>query len=156
MSQKITLLYTKDKIHPNNIPQDQIYFEEKGYSIFPLNIDEIDMEAITNTFKKFETMAELNDNVYAFSPNAQLIINLVRRLKVKTFLLDHYSDWADIPVDFFILIVKDNKIYTESDHDSIEDILGYFQWSDDRKDIVDIGKYKSYDICEYLFHNKKE
>lgn len=154
MSQKISLLYTKDKINLEDLPLNQIYFKEKGYTIFPLDIDESEMETITITFKKYAALQDLIKNMDSFSSNAQLILKLISQLQIKTFLLEHYSDWADIPIDYFILIVKEEKIYQESDCDSIEDIMGYFIWTDTREDIIDIEKYKSYSSCQYLFKNK--
>lgn len=155
MGQEITLLFTKDNIKKGNIPKDQIFFRDKGYFIFPLDIDDMEMEVITKTFKKFQTFEEIKECSFAFSDNANKIIHLLSRLKIETFLLEHYSEWADIPYAFHILIVKENKVYTPNDSDSIEDILGYFKFTEDRSDVVDIDKYRNYGACEKLFKQNK-
>lgn len=156
MSQKITLLYTKDTVLQESIPEGQIFFEEKGYMIFPLDIDEIEMEKITIAFKRYHSIQDLNQHRESFSNNAKLIIDLVNKLQLKTFLLEHYSDWADIPTDYYIMIVKDEKIYPDTDCDAVQDILDYFQWTENRENIVDIEKYKYYSTCENLFKNKNQ
>jgi hypothetical protein len=154
MSQEITLLITKDDVHPKNIPSDQIFFHENGYNIFPLNINGNEFELIANTLKKFKTFKEIMDNYFVFSTNVNIIIFLVKSIKSKSFLLEHYAEHGDVPYNWNILMVKNGELYTHNDYDSIEDVLGYFKFNG-KNDDINIDNYKSYEICEYKFKNNK-
>lgn len=156
MSQEITLIYTKEKIKKSNIPDDQLFFEEKGYTIFPIDIDEYEMEQITIALKKFDSFTELQENSLAFSKNVNLIIDLIRNLNVKTFLLEHFSDFGNVTIGLYFVIVKNDKIFPATNYDSIEEILGYFKSTEDRADIIDIEKYKYYSTCKNLFENGRK
>lgn len=150
MGQEISLLITKKEIHPNSIPEDQIYFKENGYHIFPLDIDGHEFELITHTLKKFEYFKEVTENRLVFSENVNHIIDLVMAIRAKTFLLERYADWGDMPYEWFILLVKEGKIFQQNDYDSIEDVLGYFKEGED----IGINKYRNYEACVRLFKNK--
>jgi hypothetical protein len=151
MGQCITLIYTKQVIDKSDIPAGQIYFEEKGYSIFPLDIDAYEMNNIASSFREYPSFNALKENQSSFSDNAKSIIKLIEQLKIDTLLLQHYSEWGDYPTDVYSVIVKDGKIYPNRDHDSIEDILEYFVTIEDSPNL---DRYRSYEICEYLFNSQ--
>lgn len=154
MSQAITLLITKDNVHKNNIPNEQLFFHENGYNIFPLNIDGYEFEIIANSLKKFKTFKEISDNYLVFSNSVNNIISLVKDIKAKSFLLEHYAEYGDVTHDWNILMVRNGEIFKQNDYDSIEDVLDYFKFNV-KNDCINIDNYKSYESCENKFKQNK-
>lgn len=132
MGESRTLLITKKNIHLNNIQEDQTYYKDNDYFIFPFEISFYETNLINENFRVFNSINEIIEKRNAFSKNVNSIIEIIKYCKVRTFLLV-YDDG-----DLCTLIVKDNKIYQETDWDSIEDILGYF---DGVNNPIDFNKY---------------
>ncbi|MNY15797.1 hypothetical protein D3C86_1490260 [compost metagenome] len=82
------------------------------------------------------------------------MIELIMRLNLKTFILYHWSEHGDAPIDFFELIIQNGLILKhtkipvdENDDYYSETILGYvidgIQF--------DITPYWNYQACEYRY-----
>jgi hypothetical protein len=156
MSERITLLFTKDKVKTQHIPEGQIYFSDKGYYIFPLDIDAEESKYITNKFKNFDTLDNAIKNLRNSDKNITLIINLVESLNIATFLFEHYSDIGTIPTDYYTLLVKEKMIYNYPSSayiDPVSDILGYFL---SQEDMPNTNRFKYYSTSLYIFNNKKK
>lgn len=144
MGQNITMILTKEFSEP--VPEDIIHFYQKGYLVLPLDFRSAD--ELVDYFVKFDSLEELAAQRKQAYPE---VIELIRRLNLRTFLLFHWSEHGDIPIDFFELIIQNGLIlkHTKTPVDENGDlyserILGYLIYESE----FDITHYWNYADCE--------
>jgi hypothetical protein len=142
MSQNTSMLITKE--FPESIPKDIVHFFDNGYLLLP--IDYFDVTSLVDHFVTFSSLEEL----IAKTEDEYLdVVRLIDRLQLKTFVLFHYSEHGDCPIDFYQLVIKEGEILKhtiknvdENDEYYAETMLGYFTTESDF-DVSNYGDYKS-------------
>ena len=146
MGQFVTLLVTKEI--PEAIPTELIHFFQGDYLVVPLDI--LFAEALVDYFMQFETL----DEVLRDPEDHAEILAVIRLLKVQTFVIKHWSEHGDMPLDVFDFIIRDGKILKETkqltdgnDAYYTETLLGYFTDESD----FDISRYWNYKGCVAMY-----
>jgi hypothetical protein len=142
------------KEFPKSISAHLVHFYTDGYLLLP--IDTMFPEYLVDFFLKFES---LDDFLTGAKREFPAIISLIRQLDLKTFVLLHYSEHGDVPVEVFQLIIRDGiilkhtkRLIDENDDYYVETILGYFTPETE----LDITPYRNYAECEALYRKQKE
>lgn len=131
METKFTYLITKDKIEiPENfdfaIHLDHFVIEEFK------EIKGSDMEAATESLKKFKNLDEIFESKFVQDLNTQKIISIIEKLKVENFFLHHTTENENFgfPIWSSLLIVKNKEVYQSADLYDVQEILHYNYFED--------------------------
>jgi hypothetical protein len=140
MSENTTMLVTRE--FPRSIPKDIVHFFDNDYLLLPIECYSI--TSLVNHFVKFNSLEELTaENDYLE------VVEVIDKLQLRTFVLFHYSEHGDCPIDFYQLVIKDGEILKhtinnvdENDEYYAETILGYFR-EESNFDVSNYGDYEA-------------
>ncbi|MFK7833731.1 MAG: hypothetical protein AB8B52_10675 [Winogradskyella sp.] len=150
MGQNISMIVTKQKT--DNISKDIIHFIDYNYLVLPLDLDGFEVERIIEELVQFDTLENIINAKNKLSSESKKVINLIDNLNINTFVLSHYSEHGDMPIDVFDFIVKESKVIKNKTND-VEDILNYFT---DFTNDIDFEKYWNFKRCLHHFNKEKE
>ncbi len=150
MGQNISMIVTKQKT--DNIPKDIIHFIDYNYLVLPLDYDATDIEEIIEEFIEYDTLEDIINSSQKLSDKSKIVIELINSLNINTFVLSHYSEHGEMPIDVFDFIIKDSKVIKKKSID-VEKTLDYFT---DFNDNIDLEKYWNYKSCVHHFNKEKD
>ena len=115
MGQNITCLIINKKI---DLGKDVVHFEVNGFTFVPFNMSCPHFEGIENFdlasdyIRHLESEADFESYPYNRDDDHWDgdIFKMVRDHKIESFIIEHSSEWADIPVDYCFMQVLDDKI----------------------------------------------
>ena len=146
MGQLISLIVTKEI--PATIPEELVHFIQNDYLIIPLSLMHLDRE-ISELLEHDELSAYLNN-----TNSDSEVISIIQSLGLQTFVLSHYSEHGDTPIDVVDFIVKDGQIMKETvnlidtnGNYYTETMLGYFT----EQSTYDITPYWNYKTCVSIY-----
>lgn len=151
MGQFISLIVTKEI--PEKIPEELVHFIQNEYLIIPLSLLHLNREI--SDLIKYNELSEWLDS----KNHESEVFSIVQSLRLRTFVLSHYSEHGDMPIDVIDFIVKDgqimketiNLIDTNGDYYT-ETMLGYFT----EESTYDITPYWNYKSCVAIYaHHQK-
>lgn len=110
-----SIIIKKEIEIPSNIVHfKSIDFEGNPYIDIPLNM--LDIENIRDDFRNFESIFEVNENKEKLSKETNILLEILNKLQLKSFLLESFTDfnpnyWID---DLLIIVVVDGLIIKET------------------------------------------
>lgn len=147
MGQNSTMILTKEFSGP--IPEEIVHFFQKDYLVLPLDFQSA--THLVDYFVEFDSLEEIRAQRKI---EYREVFELIWRLNLQTFILFHWSEHGDMPIDFFQLIIQNGLILKhtkipvdENDDYYSETILGYLVDGDE----FDTTPYWNYPTCEYRY-----
>lgn len=115
MGQDITCLIINKKI---DLGKDVVHFEVKDFTFVPFNMSCPRFEGIENfdMVSGYISHLESENNFenYPYDRDSDHwevdIFKMVRDHKIESFIIEHSSEWADMPVDYCFMQVLDDRI----------------------------------------------
>ncbi|KMQ61449.1 hypothetical protein ACM46_15645 [Chryseobacterium angstadtii] len=127
MGQDITCLITDKNLELN---RDIVHFKVQGFTFIPFNtscdlgLEEAkDFEFLKDYIRYLESRDSFENYTYN-RDNDHCDIDIFRMIKnyqIENFIIEHHSEWADIPVDYYFMqvtegrIVKNSLVFDESE-----------------------------------------
>jgi len=171
MGQQICAIITeKNILIENNI----VHFVEDNFTVIPINLDDAVSFFIDNigdfisindycTFLK-TTDEYLNDKVENEKEHHTLktLIEIIETYKLNNFIIEYYSEWADIPEDNLCIAVINGeikkqsiyKMWGEESKDNINIEEFYELIGADRRWIANESRYFNYSDAKFVFNKK--
>ena len=134
-------IITQDKVR--DIPVEIVHFYHPPEGLFldiPLNLSGIELEEVREVFGKYDCIADLVQNKVNLSANVNMIIEIVEKLGLRNFLIEHIDDMDWAMYEFIQLVVKDGQI-----------IKGSTQQNTDEEGDLYSSIYLGYDYTDYIY-----
>ncbi|MBB6369760.1 hypothetical protein [Chryseobacterium shigense] len=127
MGQDITCLITKENIE---LDKNIIHFRIKEFIFIPFNIScdlELEEAKAFDLLSDYIQHLESQDSFDHYSYNRDNdhcnldIFKIIRDYQIKSFIIEHSYDWADLPVEYYFMqvldgrIIKNSLVFDESD-----------------------------------------
>lgn len=109
----MTCLVTNDTIETN---ENAGYVKSDGFMFFPF---EDNFRRLIKNARDFESTAIYFDYIryrddFEEDPAIVKLISIIEDHKIKNWILEHYSEFGDIPADHFFMKVSDGNIVYDS------------------------------------------
>jgi hypothetical protein len=147
MAQSISYILTKEK---NNINSEFIHYKENNYTIIFLDVCHFEIEDFIEIAKKYENIDQVIEHILTIEKEDVDLVEIaktINKLNLNSFVLEHYSDWADITVEEFSLAVKDKIILTE-DIDNWKKNKLSIGFDEQEYSEFKIYKYRNFEDCK--------
>ncbi|WP_223608135.1 hypothetical protein [Chryseobacterium sp. OSA05B] len=120
MGQDITCLITDKDIKLNN---NVVHFKVRGFTFIPFNIccdlglgEAKDFEFLSDYILHLESKDNFENYTYD-RDNDHCDLDIFKMIKdhhIENFIIEHHSEWADIPADYYFMHVTDGRIIKNS------------------------------------------
>ena len=171
MGQSITCLITNKAIE---VDKSIVHFRIRNVLFVPFDISTSLSDFIENA-KNFETVSELFDSYNEYTKEDMMmdfyeethstldIIKFVNDYQIEDFILEHSSDFADIPVDSFFMCVKGGNIMKDSlvfdqkefsNNNAIHNVEKYRDYFNIKSNWIASSKFHRYSFAEKEYKNQ--
>lgn len=147
MSQNISYILTKEK---DRINSEFVHFKENNYTIIFLDVLHFEIEAFIEIAKKYENIDQVIEHIFKIEKEDDDLVEIaktINKLNLNSFVLEHYSDWADITVEEFSLTVKDKIILTEDIDNRKKNKLS-IGFDEQEYSEFKVYKYRNFEECK--------
>ncbi len=147
MAQNISYILIKEK---DSINSELVHYKENNYMIIFLDVLHFEIEAFIEISKKYENIDQVIEHILTIEKEDDDLVeiaNTIKKLNLNSFVLEHYSDWADITVEEFSLAVNDKIILTE-DIDNWKKNKLSIGFDEQEYSEFNIYKYRNFEECK--------
>ncbi|QXP78854.1 MULTISPECIES: hypothetical protein [Winogradskyella] len=145
MGQNISFIQTKQKLE---IPKNIIHFKKTSFIIIPMDLDGSTIGEFIEIAKKFSSINKIITHIETeLENNYSLckIVKLITDLELTDFTIEHYSEWAEIPIDYYHAYFENSILVKKSIDDFQNDYLKLSLSDQMEYDSIDLHNY---DICK--------
>lgn len=145
MGQKICAIITEKNILIN---KNIVHFVEDNFIVIPINLnvsffiynigdflsikDYCTFLKSTDEYLKDKVENEYDDEDEEDNHTLKTLIEIIETYKLNNFIIEYYSEWADIPEDNLCVAVINGEIKKQSI---------YKMWGEENNDIINIEEY---------------
>jgi len=124
MGQRICAIITGKKV---GLPKDVVHFLEKDAVVIPLDLDLSNIRLFVDGAGEFDDIIEYighlkgipqDENDQDYKNNLPDLLALIESHKLRNFIFEYYSEWADVPDEILFMAVIDGKIKKDSIYQS--------------------------------------
>ena len=154
MSQDISYILTKQKVE---VPKGTVHFVKNNLTVIPLDVSSYHINKYIDLAKEkiklhaiklhIEKELEWNDELV-------YIQKLISDLNLTTFLLEHNSEWADLPVEDFSISFKEGVLSIDCIGNWIANRKTVGFNDEDLQDFI-LDDYHSFHYCEFQYKEAK-
>ena len=147
MAQSISYILTKEK---NIINSEFVHYKENNYTIIFLDVCHFEIEAFIEIAKKHKNIYQVIEHILTIEKEDVDLVEIaktINKLNLNSFVLEHYSDWADITVEEFSLAVKDKIILTE-DIDNWKNNKLSIGFNEQEYSEFKVDNYRNFEMCK--------
>lgn len=154
MAQDISYILTKEKL---DISSETIHFQNENLTIILLDVYEHNILEFIEISKIHINIEKIIGYIFANEIEDDELMNIantIKDLNLKTFVLEHTSDWADIPIETYSLAIINKEVILQNIDDwkgnKISIGLNEKEYSE-----FDVFKFRNYNECKNNFKNNK-
>ena len=147
MAQNISYILIKEK---DSINSELVHYKENNYMIIFLDVLHFEIEAFIEIAKKYENIDQVIEHIFTIEKEDDDLVEIaktINKLNTNSFVIEHYSDWADITVEEFSLAVKDKIILTK-DIDNWKKNKLSIGFDEQEYSEFKVYKYKNFEECK--------